>query len=206
MCDWCEIDEGRDFLAADGRWDWIVTNPPWSQFRPFLAKSMQVADNVVFLVTMNHFFTKARMRDVAAAGFGFVEALLVETPPEPWPQSGFQVAAVHLRKGHRGPMTFSYKKVSDSPPLASDNTKTANGESLTFLLGAIMTIHNIIQLSEIIHLIQGEAPWSVATQSWPEHWSNPTHSLQWYIDANWLIRSGELIYDPRQAPNDKDHV
>lgn len=114
-CEWCEIDEGKDFLAIEGQWDWIVTNPPWSKFRQFLAKAMQCAGDVVFLVTMNHFFTKARMRDVAEAGFGFVEALLVPTPPKPWPQSGFQVAAVHLRKGYHGPMAFSYENDQGMP-------------------------------------------------------------------------------------------
>lgn len=119
-CEWCEIDEGRDFLAIEGQWDWIVTNPPWSKFRQFLAKAMQCAGDVVFLVTMNHFFTKARMRDVAEAGFGFVEALLVPTPPKPWPQSGFQVAAVHLRKGYHGPMAFSDENVLEQTRRAQD--------------------------------------------------------------------------------------
>ncbi len=106
-CDWCEIDEGIDFLGEQGHWDWIVTNPPWSQFRSFLVKSMQVADNVVFLVTLNHFFTKARLRDMRSHGFGFVEALLVDTPPSPWPQSGFQLAAVHIQKGFEGTMSIT---------------------------------------------------------------------------------------------------
>jgi len=89
------------------QFDWLITNPPWSLFRQFLKRSMQVADNVVFLVTLNHFFTKARMRDVEEAGFGYREALLVDTPPKPWPSSGFQVGAVHLVRGWEGPMKFS---------------------------------------------------------------------------------------------------
>lgn len=32
-CDWCEIDKGMDFFACTGRYDWIVTNPPYSLFR-----------------------------------------------------------------------------------------------------------------------------------------------------------------------------
>lgn len=37
--DWFEIAEGRDFLACEGlRWDWIVTNPPWSDVRVFMRK------------------------------------------------------------------------------------------------------------------------------------------------------------------------
>jgi hypothetical protein len=66
-----------------------------------------------------------------------------------------------------------------------------------------MKIDNIITLAEIIHAIAAEQDWQVATQSHPNHWSDPNHaahSLQWYIDANWLIRVGKLVYDPRNLP------
>lgn len=114
-CEWCEIDEGRDFLAVEGRWDWIVTNPPWSQFRPFLAKSMQVADNVVFLALLNAWFMRARVADMRKAGFGIVEVLMLDTPPKPWPQTGFQLAAVHARRGHTGATIFSDENASGEP-------------------------------------------------------------------------------------------
>jgi hypothetical protein len=28
--DWFETQKGRDFLKAEGRWDWAVVNPPFS--------------------------------------------------------------------------------------------------------------------------------------------------------------------------------
>lgn len=104
--DWCEIQKGRDFFAWNKRVDWIVTNPPWSQIRPFLAHSMQVADHVVFLMTVNHVWTKARIRDIRDHGFGLKEIALVEMPPE-FPQSGFQLGAVHVSRGWTGPVTLS---------------------------------------------------------------------------------------------------
>jgi hypothetical protein len=107
-CDWCEIDEGRDFLKVDGHWDWIVTNPPWSQVRPFLAKSMEISDNIVFLSLINAFFMKARLRDMKQAGFGIREILALETPPKPWPQTGFQLGATHLQRGYTGPILFNH--------------------------------------------------------------------------------------------------
>jgi len=39
-CDWCDLAAGRDFLAAKGRWDWIVSNPPYSQFRALVSETM----------------------------------------------------------------------------------------------------------------------------------------------------------------------
>jgi hypothetical protein len=96
---WCEIAAGRDFLVSTERADWIITNPPWSKLRPFLLQAMRLAPNVVFLVTMPHMTTRARLRDMDEAGFGLVEFLRVPQPPAPWPSSGFQLGAALLRKG-----------------------------------------------------------------------------------------------------------
>jgi hypothetical protein len=98
---WCEITEGIDFYRWREPVDWIVTNPPWSKFRSFLRHAMRLAPNIVFLATVSHFVLKARLRDMRAAGFGIVEVMLVEEPPLPWPRSGFQPAAVLVRKGTR---------------------------------------------------------------------------------------------------------
>lgn len=78
--DWCEIERGRDFFDLNGHYDWIVTNPPWSKIRDFLRHSMEVADNIVFLMTVNHAFTKARIRDVFAEGFSIREIALCDMP------------------------------------------------------------------------------------------------------------------------------
>ena len=107
-CDWCEIDDGRDFLKWTERVDWVVTNPPWSQFRAFLNHSMQVSDNVVFLSLVNAFFMRARLDDMRRAGFGIVEILMLPTPVKPWPQTGFQLGATHIRLGHVKSTTFCF--------------------------------------------------------------------------------------------------
>ncbi len=106
----CEIDDGSDFLqwSHDCRMDFVVTNCPWSQFRPFLKKSMEVADNVVFLCLVNAFFMKARQQDMKTAGFGMKEILFVDTPPKPWPQTGFSLGAVHIQRGYTGDVKHSW--------------------------------------------------------------------------------------------------
>ena len=103
--DWCEIGEGVDFFRYDRSVDWIITNPPWSQFLPFLRHAMTIAPNIVFLATITHFVTKARLRAIDAAGFGIPQVMLVEQPPKPWPGSGFQLAAVLVQRG--APWLFS---------------------------------------------------------------------------------------------------
>jgi len=104
--DWCEIQEGRDFFEWEAPVDWIVTNPPWSQVRPFLNHAMEVAENIVFLMTVNHVWTKARLRDVRERSYGIREIALVEMPPE-FPQSGFQLGAIHYKRGWEGDIAFS---------------------------------------------------------------------------------------------------
>lgn len=104
---WCEIKCGRDFFAWDQPVDWIITNPPWSQIRAFLQHAMELSDHVVFLLTINHMWTKARLRDIRESGFGIREILLVDMP-KTFPQSGFQLGAVHLQRGWCGQLTLTY--------------------------------------------------------------------------------------------------
>ena len=104
--DWCEIDEGRDFMDAKGHWDWIITNPPYSKYRDFLNKSMEVADNIVFLQLINATFYKARLRDIKEKGFGIKEIWCLETPKE-FPQFCFQVGCVHYQRGYKGNIIFN---------------------------------------------------------------------------------------------------
>lgn len=104
--DWCEISEGVDFFSYQKPVDWIVTNPPWSQIRPFLQHGMKLAENIVFLMTVNHVWTKARIRDIGNAGFGIKEICLVEMPKD-FPQSGFQLGAIHVARGWKGDIKMS---------------------------------------------------------------------------------------------------
>ena len=103
---WCEITEGRDFLKFWSRADWVITNPPWSKMRVFLRHSMEVAENVVFLMTINHLWTKARLRDIDSCGFGVKEIIIIDTP-EGFPIMGFQLGVVHLKKEHKGDITLT---------------------------------------------------------------------------------------------------
>ena len=99
--EWCEIDKGKDFLDIQGHWDWIITNPPYSQYRAFMNKAMEVADNIVFLQLINATFYKARMRDMWKKGFGIKEILFLDTPKE-FPQFGFQMGCMHYKRNWRG--------------------------------------------------------------------------------------------------------
>lgn len=100
-CDWFESRLGRDFLlelSDDDFWDYIVTNPPYSELRRFLSRCMARAQNVVFLVLAGSLSSRARQRDIREAGFGVVERCEVPIPAE-WPQFGMSLELVWLRRG-----------------------------------------------------------------------------------------------------------
>ena len=110
--EWCEITQGRDFFQCNGGptgtgYDWIITNPPWSKFRAFMLEALCWSNNVVFLATLTHFVTRRRLEDLYVLNVGLKEALLLATPKAPWPQSGFQLAAVHMERGYTGAMKFT---------------------------------------------------------------------------------------------------
>ena len=106
--DWCELAEDKDFLTYNQKVNWIITNPPWSKMQKFLEHGMQIADNIVYLTTINHYTTKRRIRDMREAGFALKEIYNVPTPKNPWPQLGFQLAAVHTQRKWEGDIKFSY--------------------------------------------------------------------------------------------------
>ncbi len=103
---WCEITEGKDFMDYAGKVDWIITNPPWSKIRDFLRKGFEVSDNIVYLFTINHMWTKARLRMMNQAGFGLNEIILLPSIKE-FPQTGFQLGVVYLKREYKGPINLT---------------------------------------------------------------------------------------------------
>lgn len=63
--DWCEITTGRDFLTWDfggRRFDWIITNPPFSLAREFIDRSLARADHVAMLLRVNFLESQDRLK------------------------------------------------------------------------------------------------------------------------------------------------
>jgi len=109
---WCEIKDGKDFFDFRLRVDWIFTNPPWSQIRRFLCHSLELADNICFLLTINHLWTKARLRDIKEANFGIKEIVIFDTP-KTFPQLGFQMGMIHLQRNYKGDIKFTELRINN---------------------------------------------------------------------------------------------
>ena len=103
----CEISDGRDFLQWRDEVDWVLTNPPWSQFRAFLAHALTLAHDVALLSTVNHWWTRHRVQAVQRAGFGYRHLVLCDWPDE-FPASGFQLGMMHVSKGYEGPLQIHW--------------------------------------------------------------------------------------------------
>ncbi len=54
--EWCEIERGRDFFAWHDRVDWCFGNPPYAQFSKWLGHSMEIADNICYLIPLTRLF------------------------------------------------------------------------------------------------------------------------------------------------------
>ena len=67
-----ELSEDKDFLAFNGKADWIIGNPPFRDYIKFCYKSCEVADKgFAFMVNharLNQLTTK-RLSDFATKGF-----------------------------------------------------------------------------------------------------------------------------------------
>jgi hypothetical protein len=108
--DWCELSKGRNFLEKDfcgQKYDWLITNYPFSKYADFLEKSMQVAENIVTYGTVCHILSlKKRLRLIKEAGFFIREILYTDTPKE-WNTGGFACGAIYLNK-QKGDCKISY--------------------------------------------------------------------------------------------------
>lgn len=113
---WCEIDLGVDFFQWTEPVDWIVTNPPWSQFANFLKHSLTIADHVALMSTVNHWWTGYRVRLIREGGFRYQHLILFD-PPDSFPATGFQLGMMVVSKQHVGDLCIETLETSegDSP-------------------------------------------------------------------------------------------
>jgi hypothetical protein len=59
--EWCEIDKGRDFFEWRAGVDWCFGNPPYSIFSEWMVHSMEIAQNICYLIPLNKPFNSGKM-------------------------------------------------------------------------------------------------------------------------------------------------
>ncbi len=94
--DWCEITEGKDFFQLNGGFDWIVTNPPFSNFKKWLIKSCNLAKVGFAYIIPMHGLTENRIKACAELGYNITDIVFFKNPKE-W-GIGFQMVWVIWQK------------------------------------------------------------------------------------------------------------
>jgi hypothetical protein len=103
---WCEITEGRNFYDYNEKVDWIVTNPPYSDFNRFLIHSFELANNVVLLVPLSKMFkSMGTVKQVLEyGGICSIHCLPASKAGFPF---GFPCGVFHIKKNYKGSTTIS---------------------------------------------------------------------------------------------------
>lgn len=94
---WCEIVDGRNFFDFHEKVDWIVTNPPYSDFNRFLEHCFNLAENIVLLVPVAKMFkSMGTLRAILNYG-GFVSIHILPASKAGFP-FGFPCAIYHIKR------------------------------------------------------------------------------------------------------------
>lgn len=100
--EYCEITEGKDFFDCRGDFDWIIGNPPYSNFFEFLQHACELSNNVSFLVPTNKIFQRQVVMDYVN-NYGGIKSMIVYGSGSligfPF---GFSVGNFHFKKGYKG--------------------------------------------------------------------------------------------------------
>lgn len=98
---WCEIVDGRNFFDFTEKVDWIVTNPPYSDFNRFLTHCFELAENVVLLVPVAKMFkSMGTIQQVFAFG-NIVSISWLPASKAGFP-FGFPCGIFHIKRNYRG--------------------------------------------------------------------------------------------------------
>lgn len=106
--DWCEIEKGRDFFACHERYDWIFGNPPYSVFSDWLGHSMEISENIVYLIPLTRLFNSMFFVKRVSEYGGIAHMRYYADGGELGWEIGFLIGAVHFQRGYTGPMYTSF--------------------------------------------------------------------------------------------------
>ena len=105
---YCELQEGRDFFEYQRSVDWIIGNPPYSVYSEWLRHSMNIADNIVYLIPINKAFNSSSMLKDTYDWGGIAEIVHVGPGSSLKFPVGFAIGAVHYKRGHNGGIVYRH--------------------------------------------------------------------------------------------------
>ena len=112
--EWCEITENRNYYDYNKEVDWIVTNPPYSDFDRFLAHSFALADNIVLLLPLAKMF-KSMGTIKAILNYGGMVSIHVLPASKAGFPFGFPCGVFYLRRGYKGDTEINLLTIPTPP-------------------------------------------------------------------------------------------
>jgi hypothetical protein len=109
--DFCELKDDKDFFNWTEQVDWIVSNPPFSILKDWLAHSFEIAENIVYLIPINKPFNSFAMMKAIYAWGGIKEIYIIAQGNKLNFPLGFPVGGVHFQRGYKGETTISFRDV-----------------------------------------------------------------------------------------------
>lgn len=107
--EYCEIDEGVDFMGYTKRVDWIITNPPYSIFKEILPHCLSLADEIVLVIPVNKILSSMpRLMDIVKSGHNIKHIHYLGSGRQLGFPFGFPVGAVHIQRGYHGFVEITY--------------------------------------------------------------------------------------------------
>jgi hypothetical protein len=102
---WSEITEGRNLYDFNEPVDWIVTNPPYSDFNRFLNHCFTLSENIVLLVPVAKMFKSIGTLNIIYTYGGIVSFYYLPASKAGFP-FGFPCGVCYIKKGYTGLMEF----------------------------------------------------------------------------------------------------
>jgi hypothetical protein len=113
--DWCEITEGRSFFECTQHYDWIVGNPPYSMFAPWLRHSFTLAENILYLLPAIRCWISTKIiKDIKLYGGIRTIAVYPNNLFNEW-SIGFAICAIHFQRNYKGKIEVIQRAISPEP-------------------------------------------------------------------------------------------
>ena len=109
--EWCELAEGKNFYNYNKKVDWIITNPPYSDFDRFLYYSLKISSNFVFLAPLSKIFKNMRNINNILKWGNFVSIHILPANKAGFPFN-LPCAIYYMKKGYTGEtkiLSFDYE-------------------------------------------------------------------------------------------------
>lgn len=106
--EWCEITEGKDFYKWNKQVDWIISNPPFSEFGEWLEHSYSICDNIVYLCPLNKIFNAYGQIERCRKNGWVKHIRLYGTGSKLKFPMGNAIGAMHFVRGYMGDTSWSF--------------------------------------------------------------------------------------------------